>query len=150
PRQLVEGFLLRGDVLDDLGTDDAIETRVGEGQFEDGAVDQGVSITARVAQLVELDVETDHARNRTNDATRPAADIEDLVEATRQLRDGPIPSALPVALERDDAIVGAPVVIRGGNGVAQPPHGDKGSQVGDGEPQQPSVAAAGDASAVAE
>src|SRR2546429_2921124 len=58
-------------------------------QLEDGAVDQPVSISARVAQLVELDVEADHAGNRADDAARATADIEDLVRATRQLRDGP-------------------------------------------------------------
>src|SRR5256884_5345706 len=119
-------------------------------QLEDGAVDEPVPISAGVAKLVERDVEADHAGNRADDAARATADIEDLVRATRQLRDGPVSTALPVALQRDDAVVGAPVVVRGGNRVAQPPHGDKGTQVGDGESHQPGVTATGDSSPVAE
>ena len=42
--QLVEGFLLRRDVLDDLRTDDAVEGAIGEGQLEDGTVDQRVAV----------------------------------------------------------------------------------------------------------
>src|SRR4029077_644485 len=58
-RQLVEGFLLRGDVLDDLGADDAIEASVGERELEDGAVHERVAIPPRIPQLVELDIQTD-------------------------------------------------------------------------------------------
>src|SRR4029077_12997380 len=116
-RQFVERLLLRGDVFDYLGTDDAIEAGIGKRQLEDRPVYELVPIAARVAQLVELDVEPGHARDGTKDATRTAADVENGGEAVGHSRDRTVTPTLPVALQRDDAVVGAGVVVRRGDRI---------------------------------
>ena len=70
-------------MLDHFRADHTIESGVHERQREDRAVDERVAIAARIAQLVQLDVQTQHARHRAQDPARPATDIQDAGKARR-------------------------------------------------------------------
>src|SRR5207302_10874155 len=73
--ELAEDALIGGDVFDHFRADHTVEGGILEGQPEDRAVHQRVAVPASVAKLGENDVEPPHPRE-TDDATRPAADIQ--------------------------------------------------------------------------
>src|SRR5438270_6998817 len=99
---------------------------------------------------MQLDIKADHRWHRAEDPARAAANIKHVLEPLRHLGDGSEASALPVALQRNDAVVGTRVVIRRGDRVAQAPHGDERPQVGYGKLQELRVAPAGESSTVSE
>ena len=128
-------------MFDHFRADHAVEGGVLEGQLEDRAVDQRVAVPPRIAELGENDVEPHHPRE-TDDATRPAADIEHAARAGGHRRDHLVAPALPVTLQWHDAGIGAGIVVGRGDRVAQFPHGEEGLQVREGKACQPGTAGA--------
>ena len=82
-------------------------------------------------QLVHQHVERHAAiRQGADDAARSAADVQHRAFAGDQLGDVSMPAALPVSLQRDRAVVGAEIVVGGGDRVAKLPQRQERAQVG--------------------
>src|SRR3989442_10194365 len=106
-------------------------------------------VAARVPKLAEHDIQPDQSAG-ADDATRTATYVENSLGSGGQPGDDSIATALPVALQGHDAVVGARVIVRRGDRVAQPPHCPKRFQVRDGEACQPGMRLPGQPSAVVE
>src|SRR5439155_25664729 len=85
PLELGKDPLVGGHVLDDFGTDHAIEGAVLEGKLEDRTMHDRIAVSPRITQLGEHDVKRDHPA-RADDAARAAANVEHTLRAHRHGR----------------------------------------------------------------
>jgi hypothetical protein len=111
-------------------------------QIEAGGLHQVARETAGVSQLAQQHVDADAAPwQGADDPARPTADVEHAAFAGDQFGDVPVPLALPVALERDDAVVRACVVVGGEDRVADLPQRPERPRIGKPEPEHAGVRA---------
>src|SRR6185369_18057641 len=99
-------------VLDHLRTEHAWEGLVGEREGKAGRADAGDGEPTRKPQLGDPDVERNAPpRQGANDVARPASDVEHRVLPFDQLENVTIAAPLPVALQRDGAVVRAVIIV---------------------------------------
>src|SRR5579862_2554269 len=112
PAHLGEQAVVVRHVLDDLRADEAIEAVVLEWQGEGRRLRERYAVTAQKAQLREQEVHPDRVVEALDDDAGAASGVKDALVSPRPLQHDAVAAALPVALDWDDAIKRALVVIR--------------------------------------
>src|SRR5687767_14280239 len=131
------------DVLDDLRADHGVEGPIREGQREDGRLHEAGPVALHVPQLVEGDVDADDIAKVPQDPARSAAHVQDTPEPRVPPSHDRVTAALPVALQRNDAVEGALVVVRRLDRVTEPPEVAEGADVRATEPEDARLRASG-------
>src|SRR5580698_4256527 len=116
------------DMLDHLGADHAIKLLVLERQGKKTTDRRRLTIAAQVAHLVQLNVNPDRIREIQEYPARSAAHVESPRGPFGESRENLEPLSLPVALRRDQAVVGAPVIVATTHGITELPHTNEGDQ----------------------
>jgi len=128
-------------MLDDFRGYHRVERRVSERQGHTVSLHKRSlpHPTAHEAQFIEADVHADRPVEIREEPTAAAADVADQRARRNKIADNAPAFALPVALQGDDAIVGAPVIVRELNGPADAPFFPDEPQVFQAEGDQPGV-----------
>src|SRR3979411_1447704 len=111
-KEFIEDLLCVRNVLYAFGADQTVERGVSKGQGENRAVDQRVAELPGVAQLMQLNIETDNTRIEGENPAGAAANVKYGLGATRLAGDDPETPPLPAALKGYEAVV-RPVVVVG-------------------------------------
>src|SRR6185295_19755509 len=98
-----------------------VEGAVGEGERIDAAAQGEAAAAGHEAELLDRDVQPDHARHAFEDAARSAADVQHPAAGAVPSHDDLVALALPVALEEVLAVVGPVVVVAPVAAVAELP-----------------------------
>src|SRR5271168_4404446 len=139
PAHLAKHRVIEGDVLDNLGADQAIEAVVFKRQREGGTLRDRDRVAAQEAQLGEQQIHPHRVVEALHDDAGTASGIEGALMPARPEEHDAVAAALPVALQRNDAVEGAIVIIRGIEGVADLPQLDGGGEQIDAEAQHPGM-----------
>src|SRR5579863_7576991 len=108
-------------MLDYLRTDYAVERAVPEGQRERRPAQQRNAVAAEEAQFAEVHVHPDGIVEALDDDAGTAADIQNAICPARPRGGNPMTHALPIALNRDDAVKRAVVIVGRRDGITQRP-----------------------------
>src|SRR2546430_6231606 len=108
-------------MLDYLRADDAVEGAVAKRQRECGTAQQRNPPPPQKAQLTHAEIQPHRVVQALDDDARPTSHVEHAFGSTRPGGRYAMPLALPVALDGDETIKGALVVVGRSDGVAQLP-----------------------------
>src|SRR5882762_1145883 len=110
------------DVLDYFRRNECGDAPAAQWQPIAARADQPPMARPEPSQLVLEDVDPHGAVEVEEDATRPAAHVDDAVAAVEIAQDDAVARSLPVPLEPDRAVEGAIVVVGRFDRVTEPPH----------------------------
>src|SRR6202050_3591160 len=142
PAHLGEQRVIERDVLDHFRTDQTIETIILERKCEGRALQERNSIAVHEAKLHKIEIHSDRVVEGLNDDAGTTSSVQDALVAASPLQHDTVAAPLPVALDRNDAVKRALIVIRGIERVADLPQLERGLEKIDAESEHSRMRAA--------
>src|SRR5712671_6049640 len=104
-------------MLNHLRADHTIKLLVLERQSKETADGRRLTVAAQIPHLVQLDVNPDRIGEVQENPTRSTAHVKSAGSSLGESRENLEPFSLPIALWRNQAIVGPPIIVTASYGI---------------------------------